>query len=1621
MASPFVASGISRLDGSVADGIHLLWTAPTSVGFSIDGFDIQRRPSQRGEPTCYTLTRSELLTLHQTFRVAVLPAQIAVKKAKCPEFPGEPPDEPAPEDEKGPLCVDFRERKKGEGPNPLKESIGVFLARRVTGEPASFSLIRETGSFNGLDCGFYLEIKLENQAAEAEITLVCLAEPADVVGLDAAGAKVDSATMAAPRGQPETLRLSGLIHKIVITSRKDETLLLDVCVSERSSLSRARANADLRQLATGRGANPRNHSGFEFTVLNTRGAVRVSQITTTNDGVNGLSCPKGLEIRLPEDAETVELQISYSGAAPKVKGTDAEGGLIAGKRSRRIRRVATVRLTGKKIRLVSMGGAEGLMLLQISAESDRVDAVRSKFTRPLMVEAHAPATGRQSAVAPLPDSCLRYDIDFSVTHYAVRVIAGLPSMLTMAMHDGKVVDTRLLSSAGGTQTAIFENRAVDHVLIYATRAATALTICTDVIDPKREDASWEHAPFIAKNIHLPVRNVNPALGSLAAQSVLASSRLLPGEAFVQPQFDQVAALMNDTAANSDDVSPMVQFVLSRERVQDPFIEIRGWPYAFAMLMEADWRRMLGFGFFDKGGGLMPGNVYDYRITGRFRHRDLFERLLGFHTIPLGTALPRWFHLGPVLLETPKPSDVLMFPKPPANALRAAGRKGVALRPEGTGGRCLRMSFADPVRKVVLEIEPGENSGFKFQAQTSDYFLGLSGSMFAGNVPASFRVELEFAEPVNQIEFFGSALLYGLRIPTASVPGKPDDVIPVSIMIPAVPYQSTPAPDAPLFLGTQNLQQPQLPGDPAITTQEPPQNLGFRLRWLPPPSSGTAVVPWPPDLGAFPPFDVAGFHLERRRVDTGGSFVEADGASPPVKHFGNRSSRREPLHLYPGIDLVAAFPEVVQPEPPVSVFMDTEDTLRSPAKPGGPPPGSLHQYRMFSVDAIGRRSVTPVLGSVVRLEKRIAPPQPVGPTTAPPLGVQRPVGVTARVLQSLDTRLTPSDRTLLGASTNAIVLEWAWTQAERDRDPFATEFRVYYRHLPPDIVRGSLTGVAAPAGADWQMTASLNQSIGADKIKGNYLLTASGSFKVKSHTAGQNITIVFERSAIDPTIVPLAASIEFPIPPDASELRPQGWPERAAIIPISAQENYRFVFRDRLTIDATHAEVRVWAGVSAADGQSYVPDAIPAGPNGGRPGNESSIVATPANARYLGRPLLVAPPPLAAVPEQVTNEPVNDAVVMRLSLPTLLPAVAVPAGFKVKLERLNATELLNRMRANANNTIGAVLPDGTSPSYTLPNTGDQSALLAQIRTGEGVRVEGRFLMDFLTRHLSALEPLWQSSSQTVPVTFGNVDETFPGKAERYIHRIRLVDQAGHVSAGGAIAPQFVRVPTLASPGSPSFEAPSSTTDSLTLTARIRDVFDLKWLLVFTFVTDATTPADPAVIEKPQLLRLPNRRDLYPNNGVRLRLANGTLLVPAQAVEVSTGVADAPDRMLTFPIAAGFGKRVSVWTIAMSRDGITSRLAGPVTAFTGPAPLAAPMLSVAAGAESDLASWAAASDEAELSIERSVDAGATWTRVTPWLRPAADSFAIAVVAGLRQYRLRLRGSQKRSAVGPVVNPS
>ena len=139
----------------------------------------------------------------------------------------------------------------------------------------------------------------------------------------------------------------------------------------------------------------------------------------------------------------------------------------------------------------------------------------------------------------------------------------------------------------------------------------------------------------------------------------------------------------------------------------------------------------------------------------------------------------------------------------------------------------------------------------------------------------------------------------------------------------------------------------------------------------------------------------------------------------------------------------------------------------------------------------------------------------------------------------------------------------------------------------------------------------------------------------------------------------------------------------------------------------------------------------------------------------------------------------------------------------------------------------------------------------------------------------------------PVELDALTDTLPRKAERYVHRFRLVDAAGHVSTGAAIAPQIVRVPSLRLPGAPRLTMPPSETDTLAVDARVREAFDLSWVVLFTAVEDAAIPPSRNLQAPAQLLRLPNRRDLYPDDGIRVRLADGTLLGPAAVLETESG--------------------------------------------------------------------------------------------------------------------------------------
>ena len=80
-------------------------------------------------------------------------------------------------------------------------------------------------------------------------------------------------------------------------------------------------------------------------------------------------------------------------------------------------------------------------------------------------------------------------------------------------------------------------------------------------------------------------------------------------------------------------------------------------------------------------------------------------------------------------------------------------------------------------------------------------------------------------------------------------------------------------------------------------------------------------------------------------------------------------------------------------------------------------------------------------------------------------------------------------------------------------------------------------------------------------------------------------------------------------------------------------------------------------------------------------------------------------------------------------------------------------------------------------------------------------------------------------------------------------------------------------------------------------------------------------------------MPNRRDLYPGNGIRLRLADGTLLAPTTKSLGDPDVAVEPDGAhrvtlhAPLTVAPGTSAVVQYWCYALSRDGIPSRPLGP----------------------------------------------------------------------------------------------
>jgi hypothetical protein len=142
---------------------------------------------------------------------------------------------------------------------------------------------------------------------------------------------------------------------------------------------------------------------------------------------------------------------------------------------------------------------------------------------------------------------------------------------------------------------------------------------------------------------------------------------------------------------------------------------------------------------------------------------------------------------------------------------------------------------------------------------------------------------------------------------------------------------------------------------------------------------------------------------------------------------------------------------------------------------------------------------------------------------------------------------------------------------------------------------------------------------------------------------------------------------------------------------------------------------------------------------------------------------------------------------------------------------------------------------------------------------------------------------------------------------------------------------VRVPSTAPAPTPRRVSVHAAAAELALTVDVDPDPDLRWVLLFVHAGDwnAALP-NPT---RAQLIRTPNRRDLYPGNGIRLRLADGTLVAPMTKSLADADVTVQPDgaHRLTLhaavAVAPGTSAVVQYWCYALSRDGIPSRPLGP----------------------------------------------------------------------------------------------
>lgn len=1118
--------------------------------------------------------------------------------------------------------------------------------------------------------------------------------------------------------------------------------------------------------------------------------------------------------------------------------------------------------------------------------------------------------------AATPPKCEVIELDLAAPQTFVRVEAEASASFAVALRDGKVV-------AGGTVVSALAAHqltapAIDRVVLYVMGLKT-FGMCVQPEDVE----GWKGVKAV-KKLQLPVGELMPELADADAEFGEAKSRLLPGEDLDRGEFESLMETLRLMVKMDGPPRPIDLTLLLRDKPDEDPQELCALDPIRALLIHPRWRRVLGFAWFDDDPALVPGQIYEYRVTGGFPEVDLTQRVAGFHTTPSRTALPSEIYLDSVRLRFPQPREVELAHKDDGGQ-RQITRRGVQLNSRdepwwivpSLDDWSVVIDFPVPVSSVTLDVEPGHNLEFATGASWLQPSAG-------GPLPPGPRAVLDFASPVHQLLLSGKGFLEAIRISPSSPP-SPEKMREVSAATGPVGFVDSPLPAPPLFAALKNLQQPQavpLVDQPTAPTPHP-HEMGFEISWRPAPRAG--LTGWPLDLDAPPPLDATLFQVEHRQVAP-----DVTDYAPVIDKeenytVGDRAYNAPTPPIHHGVDLMTVFPEVRPPSAGAvdlfwrDVFDFDEDggaTLSVPRPL--PPPGTRHQYRVRALDAVGRPSPSWTETGDQRLEKRVPPPLPAAPEliSADELAEPAVTGVRARVLLPGAPDLTAQERTILGTHGSAIVLTWGWHDEQRKQDPLAREFRLYVSRREPGRVRTTVAGVVPLGGDRFDAAITGDRPFAVDAARGA-ILEAGAQFRVLGHGAGPAATLqlrALERDADGAYIAPLTGPVELPIRITPEQTRAPFWGPRVTVMPIDARTVYTHTFFDLFTLSPDQPREIVHVGVSAADGEDYVAD--PLAPADSRPGNESPIVAVRCEGRWYGRPVVVDAPSLAPVPVIVTPEPGARPMTFRLDLTSHAP---FPPTALVRPERVSDDAVFRAYRTEGGRVIARVVPQAAAGDIerevAIPNAGDRAAIAAALSGGKVSALEDRFVV-----FLAAIHPyrarLFQPSGRD-PVRLNQFEETLPNRGARWVYRLRLADAAGRLSADAATLPVIVRVPATTALAAP-VRVERGTTSMVLRVAATSEVTDL---LVFTRVLDS--PA--AARDDAELLRVPSAPGPAEARA-RLRLSDGTLLIPTVKSLADADVArDGAFRLVT--LAAPPGELVRVWACAATRDGVVSRPGGP----------------------------------------------------------------------------------------------